>query len=202
MRLRILEHGHRPRNRLALRLMRAVAGTEPDDVIKTSLYRPRFFGRPWVRLLRRVMRGESEWSPGERELFAAFTSRLNTCRYCVGIHVGTAALAFDAAITAERLDNWREAGFAPKVAATLGLLEKVTLTPDDVSADDIERVAAAGVSEAAIVDALYVCFLFNLVNRLANALGYDWGTEADALKAAAVLMRVGYRLPGSGFLLS
>jgi hypothetical protein len=26
-----------------------------------------------------VMRGPSEWSPGERELFAAFASHLNQC---------------------------------------------------------------------------------------------------------------------------
>jgi len=28
-----------------------------------------------------VMRGESEWSPGERELFAGFTSLLNQCPF-------------------------------------------------------------------------------------------------------------------------
>jgi hypothetical protein len=28
-----------------------------------------------------AMRGPSEWSPGERELFAAFTSLLNECHF-------------------------------------------------------------------------------------------------------------------------
>jgi uncharacterized peroxidase-related enzyme len=195
MRLDILEHGHNQRNRLALRVMRALAGAEPDDVIKTSMYRPGFFGRPWIRLLRTVMRGESEWSAGERELFAAFTSRLNTCRYCARIHVGTTALSLDPTITIERLHHWREAGFAPRLAATLGLLEKVTLSPDKIVPSDIEKVRAAGVSEAAIVDALHVCFLFNVVNRMADALGYDYGSEADAIKVAAILNRIGYRLP-------
>ena len=46
------------------------------------------------------------------------------------------------------------------------------------------------------VDALHVCFIFNTVNRLANALGSDWETEADAHKAAAILKRIGYQLPG------
>jgi hypothetical protein len=57
-------------------------------------------------------------------------------------------------------------------------------------------VVSRGVSEAAIVDALYVCFLFNVVNRMADALGYEYGTEADALKVAAILNRIEYRLPG------
>ena len=81
MRLDILQHEHTPGNRLALRVMRALAGTEPDDVIKTSMYRPGFFGRPWIHLLHTVMRGESDWSPGERELFAAFVSSLNQCPF-------------------------------------------------------------------------------------------------------------------------
>jgi uncharacterized peroxidase-related enzyme len=196
MRLDILQHGHSRTNRLALRLMRALARSEPDDVIKTSMYLPRFFGRPWIQLLRTVMRGESEWSAGERELFAAFTSRLNTCRYCVGVHLGTTSLLFDPTITVERLDNWREAGFEPRLVATLGLLEKVTLSPEKVVRSDIEKVGAAGASEAAIVDALYVCFLFNVINRMADALGYDYGSEADALKVAAILNRIEYHLPG------
>jgi uncharacterized peroxidase-related enzyme len=196
MRLEILQHGHSRTNRLALRLMRTLARSEPDDVIKTSMYRPRFFGRPWIQLLRTVMRGESEWSAGERELFAAFTSRLNSCRYCVGVHLGTTSLLLDPTITVERLDRWREAGFEPRLVATLGLLEKVTLSPDKVVPSDVEKVGAAGVSEAAIVDALYVCFLFNVINRMADALGYDYGTEADALKVAAILNRIEYRLPG------
>jgi hypothetical protein len=57
-------------------------------------------------------------------------------------------------------------------------------------------LGAAGVSEAAIVDALYVCFLFNVVNRMADALAYDYSTEADALEVASILNRIEYRLPG------
>jgi uncharacterized peroxidase-related enzyme len=195
MRLDILEHGHSRRNRAALRVMRALTGVEPADVIKISLYRPAFFGRPWVHLLRAVMQGESEWSPGERELFGAFISRLNTCPYCAAAHVGTTALMLDPAITVERLDHWREAGFEPRVAATLELLEKATLSPGTLARSDIENVMAAGVSEAAIVDALYVCFLFNTINRLANALGFRWETDADVGKSAAIRTRVGYGLP-------
>jgi uncharacterized peroxidase-related enzyme len=179
-----------------MQVMGAVAGGEPDDVIKTSLYRPEFFGRAWIALLRAVMRGPSDWSPGERELFAAFVSRLNTCRFCVGIHTNTTRLTLDPSLTQEKLDHWREAGFAPRIAATLALLEKTTLFPDDVSAEDIDRLRAEGVSENAIVDALQVGFIFNVVNRLANALDFDYGTEVDAFKTATILNRLGYQLPG------
>ena len=195
MRLAILHKGHVLRNRLALRLMRIVAGAEPDDVIKTSLYRPQFFGRAWIALLRAVMRGPSDWTPGERELFAAFVSQLNACPYCVGIHSKTTRLMMDPSLTVDSLKDWRNAAFRPQIAATLGLLEKLVLDAKSVQPDDVSRVRAVGVSDEAIVDAIHVCFLFSLVNRLANAFGYDYGTEDEALKAATVLKRVNYMVP-------
>lgn len=196
MRLAILRTGHGLRNRVALRLMRLISGTEPDDVIKTSLYRPRFFGRVWIALLRAVMRGPSDWTPGERELFAAFVSLLNACPFCVGIHSKTSALMMDPGITVDSLKDWRTAGFEPRIASIFHLLEKLTLHPETVDLDDIAQARSAGVSDRAIVDAIHVCFLFSLVNRLANALAYDYGTEDEALRAAAVLKRVNYMLPG------
>ena len=61
-----------------LRLMRVVMGHAPG-VVRTLLYRKEFFGRPFSQLTQQVMRGESPWSVGEREMFAAFVSRLNQC---------------------------------------------------------------------------------------------------------------------------
>jgi hypothetical protein len=49
----------------------------------------------------------------------------------------------------------------------------VTLTPDDVSPADVDAVRATGVSDAAIEDALAVCACFNLIDRLADSLGFD-----------------------------
>ncbi len=48
---------------------------------KTLLYRPELFGRPFSSGLQQAMRGPSDWSPGERELFAGFASLLNQCHF-------------------------------------------------------------------------------------------------------------------------
>ena len=61
--------------------IRVRTGNEPLGVVKTLLYRPELFGFPFSEALDRVMRGPSDWSAGERELFAAFTSRLNQCLF-------------------------------------------------------------------------------------------------------------------------
>ncbi len=53
----------------------------PLDVVRTIAYRPELWGRPFSACLQQVMRGPSEWSVGERELFAAFVSAQNQCPF-------------------------------------------------------------------------------------------------------------------------
>ena len=79
MRVRAIEHKHRLPEKLKLTLIRLVSRRRVPDVVKTLLYRPEFFGAAQCAYTQAVMRGPSDWSVGERELFAAFTSRLNQC---------------------------------------------------------------------------------------------------------------------------
>jgi len=81
MRLRAVEHNHRLPERLKLILIRLVGMRRVPDIVKTLMYRPEFWGSPMCDWTQAVMRGPSEWSVGERELFAAFTSRLNQCLF-------------------------------------------------------------------------------------------------------------------------
>jgi hypothetical protein len=81
MRLAVVENGHAPAERAMLEAIRQRSGGEPLGVVKTLLYRPELFGEPFSEALDVVMRGPSEWSAGERELFAAFTSLLRQCPF-------------------------------------------------------------------------------------------------------------------------
>jgi hypothetical protein len=78
VRLRRVHSGHRIKDKLLLAMMRVVAGHAPG-VVRTLRYRKEFFGRPFSELTQAVMRGPSAWSVGEREIFAAYVSRLNQC---------------------------------------------------------------------------------------------------------------------------
>lgn len=51
------------------------------DVLNTLHYRPELFGRPFSDAVDLALRGPSAWSPGERELFAAFVSLENQCPF-------------------------------------------------------------------------------------------------------------------------
>ena len=64
---------------MRLEVVDAVEAPRPLGVLKTLHYRPELFGRPFSDALDLAMRGESDWSPGERELMAGFVSHLNQC---------------------------------------------------------------------------------------------------------------------------
>jgi hypothetical protein len=81
IRLSVVDHGHAPEQAAFLQMARERSGWEPLGVVKTLLYRPEVFGGPFTDELHAVMRGPSDWSAGERELFAGFTSLLNLCPF-------------------------------------------------------------------------------------------------------------------------
>jgi hypothetical protein len=67
--------------RLLFPVMSWKIGARVPDVVRTILYRPSFFGKAFNEWIQAAMRGPSGWSVWERELFAAFTSRLNSCLF-------------------------------------------------------------------------------------------------------------------------
>ena len=80
MRLKKVARGHRLAQRFVLGIMR-VLGAPPADVVRMLLYRPSLFGKPYSAWIQAVMRGPSDWTVGERALFAAFVSRTNQCPF-------------------------------------------------------------------------------------------------------------------------
>ena len=78
MRLRKVHAGHRLPDKAMLAVIGLVMGHAPG-VVRTLRYRKEYFGSPFSELTQQVMRGPSPWAVGEREMFAAFVSRLNQC---------------------------------------------------------------------------------------------------------------------------
>ena len=81
MRLKKVENGHALGARMKLKMMGLMLGRRAPDVVRTLLYRPELFGTAFGVLIDGAMCDGSRWSRGERELFAAFTSRLNQCPF-------------------------------------------------------------------------------------------------------------------------
>jgi len=70
------------------------------------------------------------------------------------------------------LADWRTAPIDDKLKAMLGYLEKLTLSPEEIQPADVAALKAAGISKQAMLEAIYVCALFNIIDRLADALNF------------------------------
>jgi hypothetical protein len=58
-------------------------------------------------------------------------------------------------------------------------------------------VRAAGVSDEALVDAIHVAALFNIIVRLADSLGWDVPTWGSCLERGEAMLSRGYALQPS-----
>ena len=70
------------------------------------------------------------------------------------------------------LEDWRTAPIPEKLRVMLGFLEKMTLAPGDLGPADVAPLREAGLSDEEITDAIHICAIFNLINRLADSLGW------------------------------
>ena len=75
----------------------------------------------------------------------------------------------------------------------LGFLEKMTLSPQELGPADVAPLREAGLTDEEIADAIHVCAAFNLVNRLADALGWEAQKATAIHRFADMLLKIGYR---------
>jgi uncharacterized peroxidase-related enzyme len=193
VRPRVLEHGYGVGTKLLFRLIRLVSGRPLPDAARITFYRPDFYGSHAKQFTHAAMRGQSAWSVGDRELMAAYVSKVNDCPFCVGAHTATAARAYqDEQRVAAVLADLDSAPIEEGLRATLGMLDKLT-REGTLSADDMRAVLDAGVSPQQIEDALAVGFAFNTTDRLANAFAFEVLDEKGFEAGAKYLLKRGYR---------
>jgi alkylhydroperoxidase family enzyme len=90
------------------------------------------------------------------------------------------------------LADWRTAPVSDGLRATLGFLEKLTLRPDELGPADAAEVRAAGVSDEALEDAIHVCALFNMIDRIADALAFHVPAREESERVAPRFFARGY----------
>ena len=193
MRLKILGSGYDFGTKVLFAFIHLVSGQPVPDAARLVFYRPDFYGAPMKAFTHPAMRGPSAWSVGDRELMAAFVSKMNECAFCIGAHTATAAMAYqDEAKVLGVLSDLETASIEEPLRATLRLLGKLT-REHAVDADDMRAVLAAGASRQQIEDALAVCFSFNVIGRLADAFGFFVPGPKAFEDGAKYLLARGYR---------
>jgi uncharacterized peroxidase-related enzyme len=73
--------------------------------------------------------------------------------------------------------DYREADLDARTRALCDFAVQLTHEPDSPTADDIERLRSAGLSDAAAHDAIQVIAYFNYINRVADAVGIEGEPE-------------------------
>src|SRR5438552_4143544 len=74
-------------------LIRVVSGHPVVDAVKLAFYRPGFYRAGG--LTQEAMRGPSKCSVADRELMAAFVSKVNETEFCIAAHTATSAIAYN-----------------------------------------------------------------------------------------------------------
>jgi alkylhydroperoxidase family enzyme len=191
VRLTILDSGHRLRTKALLALVRLVSRQPVVDAVKLAMYRPDFYGAG--QLTHEAMRGPSDWSIGDRELMAAFVSKVNETQFCIAAHSATSGLWYgDHTKVAATLADVETAPIDEPLRATLRVLGKLT-QEHNVDPDDIRALLAEGVTADQIEDALAVCLAFNITDRLADAFGFSLASPEAMNAGARYLLKRGYR---------
>ncbi|GAA5040265.1 carboxymuconolactone decarboxylase family protein [Actinopolymorpha pittospori] len=193
MRLDILNGGYGPGTKLLFALIRLFSGHPVPDAAKLTFYRPDFYGARAKEFTHEAMRGPSSWSIGDRELMAAYVSKVNESAFCVGAHTATASQAYqDGPRVAAVLADLESAPVEEPLRATLRMLGKLT-AEGELKAEDMRAVLSAGVSPQQVVDALAVCAAFNTTSRLADAFGFELLSPEGYDAGAKYLLKRGYR---------
>jgi AhpD family alkylhydroperoxidase len=189
----VLEDGYGVGPRLLFRLIGLMSRQPVPDAAKLTFYRPDFYGNHMKQFTQEAMRGDSTWSVGDRELMAAYVSKVNDSPFCVGAHTATATRAYqDGERVTAVLADLDTAPIEEGLRATLRMLGKLT-REGTLTAGDIRAVLGAGVSSAQIEDALAVGFAFNTTDRLANAFAFKVLSPEGFDSGAKYLLKRGYR---------
>jgi uncharacterized peroxidase-related enzyme len=79
-----------------------------------------------------------------------------------------------------------------RLRATLRFLRKLTLEPTTIGATDVHALHAAGVTDEAIEEAVYVATMFNVIDRIADAFDFRPNDAKGLRWVARILLKVGY----------
>jgi len=77
-------------------------------------------------------------------------------------------------------DDYKRAPLSPADLAMLGFVDKLTRTPGEMLASDVEGLRQSGFDDRAIHDLVLVASYYAFVNRVADGLGVELEPGWDA----------------------
>jgi len=157
-------------------------------------YRPET-ARPLSELAEVLLRGPNTLTRGERELIAAYVSRLNECTFCTSSHSAFAAaqLPEGMPLVGQVCADLEQAPVSAKLKALLRMAAKVQQGGKAVTAADVAAAREAGSSDVEIHDAVLIAAAFCMFNRYVDGLATIAPDDpAGYQQAAELIVTKGY----------
>ncbi|MFD7750498.1 carboxymuconolactone decarboxylase family protein [Streptomyces sp. NPDC059698] len=142
---------------------------------------------PLNHLANVLLRAPASLSRGERELIAAYVSRLNETPFCAGTHGAAAAAQLDGGpeAVAAVLTAPQDAPVSPRLRALLAIAAEVQAAARPVTDEAVAAARAAGAEDSDIHDTVLIAAAFCMYNRYVSCLATDIPTQDDYYAQAA-----------------
>lgn len=169
-------------------------GNDAPGIMSLFIYRPET-AKPLCDLAEVLLRGPSSLTRGERELIAAYVSRLNDCSFCTDSHAAFAAAQLPGGMTL--VDQVRTdpdtAPVSPKLHALLRIAAAVQQGGKHVREEDAVAARHAGATDLEIHDTVLIAAAFCLYNRYVDGLATTLPDDPSGYKAMAdLIVTTGY----------
>lgn len=172
----------------------------PDDAGPANVFTayPEIYG-PWADTGQALMNGPSPFTPGEREMIAAFVVGVAECEFAYVAHTAAAYAwgekegGIEEGLIDKLLANLDTAPIDEKFKPLLRYVRILTATPNDLTQADADAVFAAGWDEKGLHDAIAVTARMCFMSRLVLGHGFTPMSPEQAKINAVKRMEKGYR---------
>lgn len=128
----------------------------------------------WGPFAAAIMRSESEFTDGEKELIGAYFSAMNGCTHCYTAHYPVAvAYGINPKLFEDIMQDIETAPVDDKLKPVLSYIRKLAREPYKMLQSDVDAILAAGWSEKAVTDIVMMCGLFGFMNNMMHGYGAD-----------------------------
>ena len=147
----------------------------------------------WSKMGQALMNGPSPFTPGEREMIAAFVVGVANCKFAYVAHSAAAyAWGIEEGLIDKLLADLDTAPVEDRFKPLLKFVRKLTLTPSEMTQADADAVFDAGWDEKALHDAIAVTARMSFMNRLVEGFGFTPMSPERARENAAKRVNLGY----------